>query len=163
MPNFNFAKVQSIVFILSKPHRHVRAFLSLVWEPASPNRGCLDLILCHRCGMIPTKDHTCTSIWIVRQTTVKKRESKGEFVGWLASTRFNHATGSRSATFVLISLALVSFSACRMGPHRASTVSSLPALKYELHYSVGSPRSPFAPIETSALRAEASLPITPTL
>jgi len=94
---------------------------------------------------------------------MKQREPKRRFVGWPASARFNHATGGRSATFVLMSLALVSFSACRMGPRRANTVSSLPALKYEIDYSAGSPRLAFAPVQTGALRAEDSLAITATL
>ena len=52
--------------------------------------------------------------------------------------------------------------ACATGP-RPQATASLPALKYELSYSAGSPRSAFAPVDTSTLRAADSLDITVTV
>jgi len=85
------------------------------------------------------------------------------FGGAPTSARSDHGVGGRGVTFVLVLLASVLISACTTGPRRASTTASLPALKYELDYSAGSPRSAFTPVETSSLRAEDSPVITVTL
>ncbi len=90
----------------------------------------------------------------------------GKSIGWSVEQRTMKRPGfnrrAKGLAFVLLLLAGL-FSACTMGPRRAGTTSSLPALKYELSYSAGSPRSAFTPVETSALRAEDSLAITVTL
>jgi len=91
---------------------------------------------------------------------MKKIRFNWRSVGWLEFTSEGGLIGYRSATFVLISLALTFFSACTTRPQRISPVSSLPTLKYELNYFAGSPSLAFAPVEVNTLHAEDSLAVT---
>jgi len=80
--------------------------------------------------------------------------------GWLAFAYYKSLVIWCGGTLLLVSIALVLFTACRTGPQHTNTVTFVSELKYEVSYFAGSPMSGHTPVDPNSLHVEESLAVT---